>query len=269
MSDVPEHLLQRSRDRRAALGLGGGDAPAAAAPDAGTSVEPAAAAPAAAAPIAAAAPAEVEAAPVPVPPYVEAALKRKKIPIWAMSVLGLLPLWAILYAGSLSPSSTGELTQLQAGAAIYATNCATCHGGTGGGGVGRPLAEGEVLKTFPSIEAQMEFVALGTEGVGTGNPYGDPDRPGGQHIAGSFGVMPSFNKTLTPAQLLEVVRYERETLGGEEVPAEQLDSAENRLDAMGTPFLTTAGELVNADGEPLLDETGRLTIQIADGQPSL
>ena len=28
MTEVPEHLLKRSRDRRAALGLGGGDAPA-------------------------------------------------------------------------------------------------------------------------------------------------------------------------------------------------------------------------------------------------
>ena len=137
MTEVPEHLLKRSRDRRAALGLGGGgggEAPATPSEPAegGAEVEPAGAT-AAAAP-AAAAPAEVEATPPePVPPYVEAALRRKRIPFWAMPVVGLLPIWIILYAGSLSPADTGELTQLDLGAEIYAANCSTCHGPTGDG----------------------------------------------------------------------------------------------------------------------------------------
>ncbi len=264
MTEVPEHLLKRSRDRRAALGLGGGgggEAPATPSEPAegGAEVEPAGAT-AAAAP-AAAAPAEVEAKPPePVPPYVEAALRRKRIPFWAMPVVGLLPIWIILYAGSLSPADTGELTQLDLGAEIYAANCSTCHGPTGGGGVGRPLSDGEVLKTFPDIAQQLEFVAVGTQGIGAGTPYGDPNREGGQHTAGSFGNMPAFGETLTPEELLAVVRHERETLSGEEVPADQLADDETRLWPNGSPIFEEGGsELLNPEGEPLLDEaTGRL-----------
>jgi mono/diheme cytochrome c family protein len=213
VTEVPEHLLQRSRDRRAALGLGGGGegaAPAAssASEDAGTDVEASAGAPAPAAP-AAAAPAEVEAKPPePVPPYVEAALQRKRIPYWAMPIVGLLPIWAILYAGSLSPADTGGPSQLDLGAEVYAARCASCHGGGGGGGVGRQLSDGEVLKTFPNIADQLAFVAHGSDGAGLGNSYGDPNREGGPHIAGSFNgnKMPAFLETLTPEELLAVVR---------------------------------------------------------------
>ena len=113
VTEVPEHLLKRSRDRRAALGLGGGDggdaggggdAAPAASGDAGTSVEPAAAAarPAAVAPVEAAV-----VPPKPVPSYVRASLERKKIPLWVMPVLAFLPLWAIMYVNTLSkPRST-------------------------------------------------------------------------------------------------------------------------------------------------------------------
>ncbi len=264
MSEVPEHLLQRSAARRAALS--GGEAPAAAAPEASTSVESAGASPAAAAPVAAATPAVVE-PPKPPPPYVQEALKRKKIPFWAMAVVGFLPLWAILYAGSLSEASTGELTQLALGAQIYSANCASCHGASGGGGVGRPFVDGQIVATFPDIEAQIEFIAIGSTGVGQGNPYGDPNRPGGPHISGSTGsLMPAFGEVLTPAELFAVARYEREVLGGEEVTSEMLGPDGERLNVNGDPYISDTGELVNADGEPLLDETFRLTIQIADGQ---
>jgi mono/diheme cytochrome c family protein len=274
VTEVPEHLLKRSRDRRAALGLGGGDAGGAEAPPAdaasaapssgGTAVEPAG--PTAAARPAAAAPAEVEAAPPPPPPpYVQAALNRKKIPFWAMPVLGILPVWAILYAGSLSPADTGELTQLDLGAEIYANRCASCHGGGGGGGVGRALSDGEVNKTFPDIESMLEFVAIGTEGVGVGVGYGDPDREGGQHLGGSYNgnLMPAFAGVLTDEELLAVIRHEREVLGGEVLTAEQEGEGGTRNSTGGEPLLDDAGELVTPDGEPLLDEEGRLTIQIA------
>ena len=144
MTEVPEHLLKRSRDRRAALGLGGGDAPAGEAGESGAEVEATTASPAtAAAAPAAVTPAEVEVKPPePPPPYVEAALRRKRIPFWAMPIVGLLPLWIILYAGSLSPAATGGPTELTLGATIFATKCASCHGAGGGGGVGRPLVRG-------------------------------------------------------------------------------------------------------------------------------
>jgi mono/diheme cytochrome c family protein len=272
VTEVPEHLLQRSRDRRAALGLGGGGEGAAPATStseaAGTDVE--ASADATAAAPAAAAPAEVEVKPPePVPPYVEAALQRKRIPFWAMPVVGLLPIWVILYAGSLSPADTGGPSQLDLGAEVYAASCASCHGGGGGGGVGRPLSDGEVLKTFPTIAEQIAFVAAGTDGVGVGNPYGAPDREGGPHIAGSFNgnKMPSFLETLTPEELLAVVRHERETLSGEEVPAEEAGDDETRVWPNGNPIFEEGGtELLSPDGEPLLDPaTGLLLIAGSSG----
>jgi mono/diheme cytochrome c family protein len=270
VTEVPEHLLQRSRDRRAALGLGGGGegaGPAASASgeDAGTDVEASAGATAAAAP-AAAAPAEVEAKPPePLPPYVEAALQRRRIPFWAMPVVGLLPIWAILYAGSLSPADTGGPSQLDLGAEIFASKCASCHGGSGGGGVGRKLSEGEVLKTFPNIAEQLAFVAHGSDGAGLGNVYGDPNREGGPHIAGTYNgnKMPAFLDVLKPEELLAVVRHERETISGEEVPPEEVGADETRVWPNGNPIFEEGGtELLSPDGEPLLDpDTGNLLVQ--------
>ncbi len=60
-------------------------------------------------------------------------------------------------------------------------------------------------------------MALGSAGTGPdGTPYGDPDREGGQHTTYSCNgnAMPAFGKTLTHAELLAVVRYEREVLSG-------------------------------------------------------
>ncbi|WP_334143634.1 c-type cytochrome [Rhabdothermincola sp.] len=272
MTEVPEHLLKRSRDRRAALGLGGeggGEAAAPAQPAAGAEVEPAT--PAAAAKPAAAAPAEVEPAPpAPLPPYVEAALTRKRIPFWAMPVLAILPVWAILYAGSLSPAKVGQVSQLDLGAQVYAARCASCHGGGGGGGVGRPLAGGEVLKTFPDIESMLEFVAIGSDGIGIGNGYGDPNREGGQHIAGSYNgnKMPAFGDVLTDTELFAVVRHERETLSGEKLEGQAAGPDGTRLTSNGKPYLDAAGQLVTPDGQPLLDASGKLTIEIAQGSPA-
>jgi mono/diheme cytochrome c family protein len=260
LTEVPEHLLQRSRERRAALGLGGGDdaaAPAADAPATGAAVEPAAGT--AAAPAAAAAPVPAEpaapAAPEPLPPYVEAAVERKRIPIWAMPVLAFLPLWAFIYVQTLSPPPSTEAGQLETGAEVYAS-CSSCHGGSGEGGVGRPLNAGEVLLTFPTIESQIEFVAVGSAGYDR-VPYGDPDRPGGAHIGNQFGNMPAFAGNLTDAELLAVVRHEREALSGEEVPAEQLGPDGELLHENGNPYIVD-DVLVDEEGEPMLGEDGFL-----------
>lgn len=258
MTEVPEHLLKRSRDRRASLGGGGGDtgSESDAAP-AATEVEKAPAA-TAAAPVAAAAPA---AAPEPAPPYVEAALKRKKIPIWVMPVLAFLPLWAVIYIGGLSPASSGAPTQLAVGKALFATNCAGCHGAAGGGGVGRPMNEGNLVKTFPDILGQLEFVWVGSNGTGpSGTPYGDPTREGGQHktLSWNGNPMPAFNKTLKQAQLLAVVRYEWEVLSGGKA---KQDSKGDMTYPNGKPMLNAAGELITPDGKPLFTADGALTIK--------
>jgi len=262
LTEVPEHLLKRSQDRRAALGLGGGDAAggAAASPSASTEV----AATTSAAPVAAAAPVpEIVTAPEPVPAYVQASLNRKRIPIWAMPVLAFLPVWAVIYAQTLSPPPKTELSQLDLGAEIYST-CAGCHGGSGGGGAGRPLADGEVLKTFPNIANQLEFIRLGSAGFQGG--YGNPDREGGQHVSGETGAqMPAF-AALTDAELLEVTRHERETLSGEEGTFEE-DAEGNRLWPNGEPMLDASDALVWDDGEPMFDADGNLTKDVDAAQP--
>jgi hypothetical protein len=78
--------------------------------------------------------------------------------------------------------------------------------------------------------------------------------------------MPAFAEVLTEEELLDVVRYERETLGGEELAANQLDADGQRLTANGDPLITAEGELVTPDGEPLLDEEGKLTVEIAGAE---
>jgi hypothetical protein len=233
VTEVPEHLLQRSRDRRAALGLGGGDAgdSSAATPAAestAAAVEPsAAAAPAAPAAAARATPAVPEpAAPKKVPAYVAASMKRSRVPVWAVPVLAGMIFWAPIYIGTLeTPEPTGG--PLVAGEEIYATACAGCHGASGGGGSGRQLSGGEVLLTFPDWRDQVEFVAHGSAEEYLGVPYGDPDRPGGQHVGGSFsanGMPPqgiAYGGGLTRLELLEVVLHER-TLSGEDPEESEL-----------------------------------------------
>lgn len=224
MTEIPEHLLQRSRERRAALGLGGGDtggeAPAAAASDTtSTEVAPAPAA-------AAAVPVEPEPKePEPVPHYIEAAQRRHRIPIWAFPVLVGLIFWAPIYIGSLeSPEQGGPL---QAGAAIYPTSCGGCHGPGGGGGVGRALAGGEVVLTFPAWQDHYAFVRDGNVDYAGGQPYGDPERPGGPHLSGqndSGTRMPPFGESLSTQEILEVVLYERVTHGEADMESEDIVS---------------------------------------------
>lgn len=252
MVEVPEHLLQRSRDRRAALGLGG-DETAPATPS-GTDEGGAAPAVAPATPAPAAAPPpEIEKAPPPPPPpYVEAALRRRRIPYWAMPVVFLLPLWAVLYAGTLSEADTGELTQVQEGGEIYAANCATCHGGTGGGGVGPALSGGAVLSTFTTIEDHLAWVAGGSDSAVNG-------RYGSELQKESGGGMPAFYDQLTAEELLAVVRFEREVLSGEEIDPARLDAEQNLLHDNGEPYLDEAGLLLlDSEGEALFDEEGNL-----------
>ncbi len=137
-----------------------------------------------------------------------------------MPVLAFLPIWAVIYVNTLSKPYSNIPTQINEGAIVFSNNCAACHGAGGEGGTGRQLNNGEVLKTFPNIADQLEFVWIGDAGIGQDNPYGNPNRPGGQRHAGNFGgsKMPAWEGTLTQSDLLAVVRHERETLSGEVVP---------------------------------------------------
>jgi mono/diheme cytochrome c family protein len=199
MAEVPDYLLQRSRERRPARES---PPPAGGVPAPAEAPVPATAASAAVAPAAAPEP----------PPYVPLPSARTGIPAWVLPVLAILPVWAFAYLGALSPPSTkaAVLTPLQQGAQVYAKNCSPCHGGAGEGGVGPKLAGGEAKLTFPNEADQIAWVDTGS-GPHKGQPYGDPARPGGQHVAKSGG-MPPFKGTLTDAEIKNVVTFERDGL---------------------------------------------------------
>ena len=204
MTEVPEHLLEASRKARARLTGKGGDDAAKPASDAGSAVEaaPAAAAPA---PVAAAPVPEVPKEPEPVPPFVQAALARKKVPSWAFFIVLMLPIWGFFYVGTTErPPEEGVF---EAGEELYSV-CANCHGAGGGGGTGRPLAGGEVVATFPDAASHAWWVINGSPAPNT--PYGDPNREGGQHVAHDYsGPMAGFATEWTGYEILEVVYYER------------------------------------------------------------
>jgi mono/diheme cytochrome c family protein len=205
VTEIPEHLLRRSKERRQGGGDSGGDAPAAASAES-TSVVPAAAAK----------PARVEPTapppPKPEPPYIAAARRRARIPFWALPVLVALPVWAFIYMEAMSPVKQAPTGPLAAGAVVFST-CAACHGAGGEGGTGYKLNQGEVLKTFPTIEAQILFVSNGSPAKGT--PYGDKNRAGGQRISGALtAVMPAWKQEFSIAQIVGAVCHERYVIAG-------------------------------------------------------
>lgn len=230
MTEIPEHLLKRSRERRAALGLGGDDAgaaaPAAPAPSGSAPAVPTAAASAPAARAAVPAPA----APPPVKPdspVVASYRRRQRVPFWAMAALAVLPVWAFLYVRAVTTQAVEAAGPLAVGEETYSV-CASCHGGGGEGGVGYAFTEGEVLKTFPHIEDQLRFVYYGTEMYNAADVeiYGNPEREGGPHLTGGLGNMPAQGGSLTDAEILGVVCHERFALGGADPTGDQLEEYE-------------------------------------------
>lgn len=228
MTEIPEHLLKRSRERRAALS--GESAPA------DTAGSPATPAPAAeTTPVAAATPAPAKAAvpakpaaPVvkPDPPYVAAAKQRHKIPWWAMSTLALMPLILFMYIRGLTPQEAQASGPIADGAEVF-NSCSSCHLADGSGSAaGRQLNNGDVQLTFPKIEWQLNFVYTGSK-VHEGEVYGDPNREGGAHVGiTQFGAeMPpqgsATGGALTDAQILAVVCHERYDLPGAPDPTDE------------------------------------------------
>jgi mono/diheme cytochrome c family protein len=236
VTEIPEHLLKRSKERRSAIG--GDDASA----DDATAAPAAAAAPAEAAPAvpAVAAAAEVEQpapAPVPVRPEVAAAQRRRKIPYWAMPVLLGLPLWAYVYAGTLEPPPASEEGPMAIGEEIYG-RCSACHGADGAGVSGPALSD--VLTTFPDGRDQMAWVALGSDGWRAfADSYGANAKPVG-------GGMPAFAASLSEEELAAVVLYERVAFhaleeGSEDyLLLEALANGETTLEAEGLGEVSTA-----------------------------
>ena len=211
VTEVPEHLLRRSRERREALGLatsGGGDGGSgSAAPSSSTAVDVPASS-AAPAPTAGPAPAAPPAAPPDVPEYVPPPPppppRRSRVPMWVLPVLAFLPLWAILYAGSFgdrTPVNPNDPAVL--GARIYrSSGCSGCHGPTGGGGVGPPMKG--VKATFPDEVAHVDWIKSGSKPF-AGQPYGASGRV-------ATGGMPGFGDSLSEDEIRAVVLYERNVL---------------------------------------------------------
>ncbi len=237
MTEVPEHLLRRSKDRRKALGAATDDEPAAAVPPSETAAAPAVAqtqAPAAASPSLPELPElepDPEPRPEPIKPWVQAALTRKKIPVWAVPVLIFLPFWAIIFAGTLeSPERDSEIVAL--GRDVYDNDggCAGCHGAEGGGGVGPALSDGDVMRTFNDWEDHVIWVVNGSPPE-AGTPYGDA----GDLSLGAANGMPAFGEDLSAREILAVVYYERVQLGG---------AANTDADMVELEELFEAGEVI-------------------------
>jgi mono/diheme cytochrome c family protein len=260
VTEIPEHLLKRSRERRSAIGkgddAGASDETTPSTPATTASTAPATTA-AAAAP-AATGPAPRTAAPAPAAPpppkpdpvYVEAAKKRKKIPFWAMATLSLMPVWAFMYVRAVTEPPEVVEGPLGMGAEVYG-NCASCHGAAGGGGVGYPFEGQSVLQTFPHIEDQLRYVYFGTAEYNLAGVeiYGNPEREGGPHVTGAFGVMPGWSGSLTDEEILSVVCHERYTLGGADPAGDYADEYETWCSESSPVFadLEAGGALADID----------------------
>jgi mono/diheme cytochrome c family protein len=212
VTEIPEHLLKRSQARKA-----GGDAAAAAAPSATTPAVAGSSAPAVAAPKAEVVPAGPPPA-KPDIPVVAAYKARKKIPVWAMVTLSILPLWAFMYVIALRPEPVTASGPLGTGATVYGNNCVGCHqaGGAGVAGGAYAFTDKSAMTTFPHIEDQLRWVYLGTAAYTAAGVTiaGDPNRDGGPHVAGSNGLMPAQKGQQTEAEILGAVCEERYALGG-------------------------------------------------------
>ena len=124
------------------------------------------------------------------------------MPTWIVPALAALPLWGFLYLGIFG--ERGEEVHTVSGAQVYSSNCASCHGATGGGGVGPALADGASVQTFPDEAAHIDWVKVGSQPV-AGQPYGATGK-----IA--TGGMPGFEGVLSEEEIQAVVTYERESL---------------------------------------------------------
>lgn len=234
MADIPKHLLERAAARRAALSGEAAPTPSgpadAAVPASVPAVTGAAAAVAASAggsgagapPPATTVPA-VPAAPLPPPVPRGMGFAR----MGSVFTLVALPVWLFFMFNTFSVQGAAADTPEAVGGRLYAANCVACHGANGAGsaegGVGRPLYNGEVDKSFPDPLDQFAFVRHGSCGVGVS--YGNPKREGGQHVG--KGGMPAFAAgTLSDAELIAIMNYERHILAGETYPVNELIKAD-------------------------------------------
>lgn len=89
--------------------------------------------------------------------------------------------------GSSTPATPTDPV-LAAGQQTYNTDCASCHGRSGNGGIGPKLA-GVVANRYPNIDDQKAVIEDGR------------------------GSMPAWKGRLSDDEITAVARYEREVLG--------------------------------------------------------
>ena len=87
------------------------------------------------------------------------------------------------------PAPVPAAGSANAGATLYSTRCASCHGSDGGGSFGPALGGGVAVGRFPNAADQITVVSQGR------------------------GSMPSFADSLTHEQIAAVVEYTRTDLG--------------------------------------------------------
>lgn len=238
MVDIPEHLLKRSRDAKAQAGTEPASEPDADDTDTADAPEPEAAEAAAPAgavepaavepevttpggvelePVATAAPARPEPArayaPASQPTGLHHGYRGAHVPGWLVPVYILVPILIIALGMSIVNAVEEEEGAAEAAGpdaeAIYAKNCASCHGPDGGGGVGPALAA--VGDVFPDFKAMYDWVA--TVAAETDGPYGEGGA-GNNGAGATSGRMPAFTSTLSEAEIYAVVAHEREKFGG-------------------------------------------------------
>jgi mono/diheme cytochrome c family protein len=96
-------------------------------------------------------------------------------PVTAVDAYGL-PVDEVASDGSAAVAAPGP-----DGAAIYAGNCSSCHGGSGEGGIGPAINDGITVIMFPDAADQITFVSNG------------------------LGAMPAFAGQLSDAEIAAVV----------------------------------------------------------------
>ncbi len=114
---------------------------------------------------------------------------------------------ALVIVALTTVSCADQSDPLIRGRTVYGDQCATCHGSSGGGGIGPALSG--VLTTWPTCAEHIEWVTLGSEGwkAAHGDTYGAPGKP-------IVGTMPGHADLLTPEQIALVAAFERIQFGG-------------------------------------------------------
>ena len=142
------------------------------------------------------------------------ALARKgfKLPaLLAIAVPGLLALTALTTFADSSPSpssSAAPIGDAKAGAAVFAANCAVCHGGSLEGGIGPAL---NPITTLPGVPNSLDpTVLINTITNGRQHQSGDP----------GTANMPAWAGKLTDLDIKNVAAYiiEQNGLGGGNTP---------------------------------------------------